>query len=263
MNLRQSEIGNWQSKMSEWWQNFFHGVALDFWRAAISDEQTHEEADFINRHLQVPVGFRLLDVPCGNGRLAIELAAFGFRMTAVDLADEFLVEGKERANARGVVIDFQKLEMRQLPWTEEFDGAFCFGNSFGYLDDGGNADFLRAVHRALKPKARFILDAPAIAECLLPHFLEQRTIALGDITATINTRYDHEHSRIFPHFTFVKDGIEDKRQTSQRIYTYRELIELLRETGFEIVDAYGSLNDDSFKLGMHRVLIVAERAFSA
>ena len=87
--------------------------------------------------------------------------------------------------------------MRALPWTSEFDGV-SFGNSFGYLADDENADFLKAVARTLKPGARFILDAPAIAECLLPHFMEQRTIQLGDITATIDTRYDHEQSRMFP-----------------------------------------------------------------
>jgi hypothetical protein len=32
-----------------WWENFFHGVALDFWRAVVSDDQTREEADFIQR----------------------------------------------------------------------------------------------------------------------------------------------------------------------------------------------------------------------
>jgi hypothetical protein len=35
--------------------------------------------------------------------------------------------------------------MRDLPWSERFDGAFCAGNSFGYLDDEGNAAFLCAV----------------------------------------------------------------------------------------------------------------------
>ena len=39
---------------------------------------------------------------------------------------------------------------------QRFDGAFCVGNSFGYLDDEGNAAFLRAVRAALKPGGRFI-----------------------------------------------------------------------------------------------------------
>jgi len=242
---------------TNWWENFFHGIALDFWRAAISDEQTQAEAGFINNQLQLPVGAKLLDVPCGNGRLSIELGAFGFELTGVDLAAEFVEEAKRNSRARGVSIDWRNSDMRDLPWTNEFDGAFCFGNSFGYLDDDANVDFLAAVSQTLKPGARFILDAPAIAECLLPHLVEKRTFELGGITATIDYRYDHEQSRIFPHFTFVRNGVEDKRSSSQRIYTYKELSELLSAAGLKTVSAYGSLDEDPFKLGCHRLLLVA------
>jgi len=245
---------------TNWWENFFHGVALDFWRAAISKEQTRAEADFINHQLQLPIGARVLDVPCGNGRLSIELGAFGFELTGVDIAEEFLAEAKRKSEARGVKVDWRNNEMRSLPWTNEFAGAFCFGNSFGYLDDEGNAEFLKALSQTLKVGARFIIDAPAIAECLLPHVLEQRTIQLGDITATIDTRYDHEQGRMFNDFTFTRDGIDDRRPSSQRIYTYRELAELLRAAKLEPVAAYGSLNGEPFKLGAQRLLLVAEKA---
>lgn len=244
---------------TNWWESFFHGVALDFWRAAISDEQTRAEADFINNQLQLPVGAKLLDVPCGNGRLSIELGAFGFELTGVDIASEFIEEAKRNSLARGVSIDWRNIEMRALPWTDEFDGAFCFGNSFGYFDDDANADFLAVVTRTLKPGARFILDAPAIAECLLPHFVEQRTIELDGVKATIDTRYDHEQGRMFPHFTFVRDGVEDKRSSSQRIYTYKELSGLLSAAGFEPVAAYSSLTEEPFKLGAHRLLVVSRK----
>jgi SAM-dependent methyltransferase len=243
-----------------WWENFFHGVALDFWRAAISDEQTHAEADFINQQLQLPVGAAILDVPCGNGRLAIELAAFGFKLTGVDIATEFIAEAEKNSAARNVDVAWKKLDMRKLAATEEFDGAFCFGNSFGYLDDAGNAEFLKALSQTLKPGARFIIDAPAIAECLLQHLLEQRTIQLGDITATIDTRYDHEQGRMFNDFTFTRDGIDDRRPSSQRIYTYHELAELLRAATLEPVASYGSLNGEPFKLGAQRLLLVTEKA---
>jgi len=244
---------------TNWWEDFFHGVALDFWRAAISDEQTRAEADFINNQLQLPVGAKLLDVPCGNGRLSIELAAFGFELTGVDIAVEFIEEAQRKSEARGVRVNWQNIEMRALPWTSEFDGAFCFGNSFGYLEDDENAAFLKVVSRTLKPGARFILDAPAIAECLLPHFVGNRTIELGDISCTIDTRYDHEQSRMFPSFTFVRNGVEDRRSSSQRVYTYKELVGLLGDAGLETVAAYGSLTEEPFHLGAHRLLLVTKK----
>ena len=198
-------------------------------------------------------------MPCGNGRLSIELGAFGFELTGVDIAAEFIEEAKRNSWDRGLNIDWRKGDMRDLPWSNEFDGAFCFGNSFGYFDDDQNADFLEAVSRTLKRGARFILDAPAIAECLLPNFQEKRTIEIDGITVTIDNRYDHEQSRMFPSFTFVRNGVEDKRSSSQRIYTYKELVGLLGEAGLETLSAYSSVVEDPFKLGAQRLLLVSTK----
>jgi SAM-dependent methyltransferase len=244
---------------TNWWENFFHGVALDFWRAAISDEQTRAEADFIEKQLQLPANAKVLDVPCGNGRLSIELARRGFRPTGVDIAGEFIAEAKLKSVEVGVPFDFYERDMRDLPWTAEFDAAFCFGNSFGYLDDEANADFLKAVSQTLKPGARFVIDAPAVAECVLPNFQPSRSIELAGITVSIEHRYDHERGRMFNDFTFTRNGIEDKRPSSQRIYTYRELTELLHRAGFEVVSAYASLAEEPFKLGAQRLLLVSEK----
>jgi SAM-dependent methyltransferase len=244
---------------ANWWEDFFHGIALDFWRAVVSEEQTRAEADFIQKQLQLEAGLKVLDVPCGNGRIALELAARGFDLTGVDIAAEFIAEAKTKSAERVLKIDWHNREMRELPWAAEFDGAFCFGNSFGYLDDEGNAAFLKAVGRALKPEARFVLDAPAIAECLLPTFQERRWFEIAGITFLSNSRYDHEQGRTFTEYTFIRDGKVEKRPASQRIYTYRELGRLLNDAGFEIFRAYSSLNEEPFKLGSHRLLLVAEK----
>jgi cyclopropane fatty-acyl-phospholipid synthase-like methyltransferase len=61
----------------EWWKTFFSGLIVDFWRAAMPEEVTRDEAEFLAKHLCLSDGSRALDVPCGAGRLAIELAARG------------------------------------------------------------------------------------------------------------------------------------------------------------------------------------------
>jgi SAM-dependent methyltransferase len=243
-----------------WWENFFHGVALDFWRAAIPAELTRAEADFLTKQLQLTNSAKVLDVPCGNGRLSIELAQRGFALTGVDIATEFMDEAKSRSTQLGVNVDWYTQDMRDLPWPGNFDGAFCFGNSFGFLDDEANVDFLKAVSLALKPGGRFILDAPAVAECVLPNFLPSRSMEIAGIKVDIEHRYDHEQGRMFNDFTFTRDGVVDRRPSSQRTYTYRELIELLRAASLEPVATYGSLTEEPFKLGAHRLLLVSQKS---
>ena len=79
---------------SNWYENFFHGVALDLWRKAIPPEHTKAEADFLVQALHCDAGSHLLDVPCGNGRLSRELASRGYRVTGVDISEEFIEEAR-------------------------------------------------------------------------------------------------------------------------------------------------------------------------
>ena len=168
-------------------------------------------------------------------------------------------EAKSSSIREGLNVDWHTRDMRDLPWSGEFDGAFCFGNSFGYLDDQANADFLKAISQTLKPGRRFILDAPAVAECILPTFQASRSIELAGIKVYIEHRYDHEQGRMFNDFTFTRDGVVDKRPSSQRVYTYLELTELLREAGLEPVAACASLTEEPFKLGAQRLLLVSTK----
>jgi SAM-dependent methyltransferase len=243
-----------------WWQNFFHGIALDLWRAAVTSEQTKAEADFISQQLKVTAGAKLLDVPCGNGRLSLELAARGYQLTGVDFASEFIAEAKAKSKETDLPVAWQEREMRDLPWQEEFDGAFCFGNSFGYLEEQENEDFLKAVSWTLKPGAGFILDAPATAECSLPNFSEHRSFDISDITLSVDNQYDHEQSRMLTDFHFIRDGQDDCRPGSQRIYTYRELANLCRKHGLNVEAGYSSLTADPFHLGAHRLLLVCRKS---
>ena len=80
-----------------WYESFFHGVTLDLWRRAIPPEQTAAEAEFLMKQLQCAEGARVLDVPCGNGRLSFELAKRGLRVTGVDISDEFIAEARSQS----------------------------------------------------------------------------------------------------------------------------------------------------------------------
>jgi SAM-dependent methyltransferase len=151
---------------SNWQADFFRGVALEFWRRAMSPEHTRAEADVLEKALYAPPGAQLLDVPCGSGRHAMELAGRGYLLTGVDSSEEFIAEarGSTAHPIRWILGD-----MRELPWTEEFHGAYCCGNSFGYLDPAGARKFLGAVARTLKPGGRFVMDTGMAAESIFAH----------------------------------------------------------------------------------------------
>ena len=217
---------------ANWWEHFFEGVAVDLWLQALPPEHTGREADALAELLAVPLGAELLDVPCGAGRVSLALAKRGYRVTGVDWSSEFLRHA--RSSDGGQDVAWERRDMRDLPWPARFDGAFCVGNSFGYLDDEGNAAFLRAVAAALKPGARFVLETPMILENLLGHLQDRPWWQVGDLRLLVANTYDHIRSRLDIEYTFVSNGRIEVRRGSHRAYSYRELVELIESAGFTI-----------------------------
>jgi cyclopropane fatty-acyl-phospholipid synthase-like methyltransferase len=170
----------------QWFETFFQGPAVDFWTRAMTPALTLADVDFLVKTFDVKPGSRLLDVPCGNGRHSIELARRGYRTTGIDLSDEFLDAARSQLDA-----DWRKGDIRALALESSgFDGAFCFGNSFGYLDHAGVAAFLSALAAALKPGARLVIETGMAAESILPALAQKRWHRLGDLLILSENRYD-------------------------------------------------------------------------
>lgn len=240
----------------EWWNDFFSGLVVEFWQAAMTPEMTHAEASFLAQRLSLATGDRVLDVPCGDGRLALELAERGCRVTGVDISEGFLKAGRAEAKARGLDVAWRRAEMRDLPWREEFEAAYCAGSSFGFLDNAGNADFLAAVSRSLIPGGRFFIDCKA-AESILPAFRESYEMTVGDIRFGSVNRYDPTTGTMENLYTISRgDRVEVKRALT-RIYSTSEILRLLSDAGFGSFETYGSVEGEPFRLGSPRLFVVA------
>jgi len=245
----------------DWFEDFFAGLAVEFWRVVVPEAATAEEAAFLWRHLALSSGSRVLDVPCGHGRLSLPLAARGCVVTGVDLSREFLKAAGEESRRAGVPIAWRRSDMRRLPFRGSFDAAFCMGNSFGYLDDAGNAEFLAAVARALVPRGRFVLDFGQCAESIFPRLEAHLEMEMGGFRFEEETRYDVSSSRIENVYTIssAKDGRSERKLASQRVYLASDVWRLLEKAGFEVLESFGSSAGDPYALGAHRLLTVARR----
>jgi SAM-dependent methyltransferase len=243
----------------EWWKDFFSGLIVDFWRAAMPEEITRDEAEFLLEHLRLSYGSRVLDVPCGAGRLAIELAARGCRLMGVDISAEFLDAAREGARERDLSIEWRQSEMRDLPWSSEFDAAYCAGSSFGFLGEEGDAEFLRAVSRALRPGGRFFADFKA-SESLLPNLRESHEMRVGDIEFRARNRYDPATGTMESFYTITRGNLVENKRALHRIYACREILRMLAEAGFGNPETYGSVRGEPFRVGSPTLLVVASKS---
>ena len=243
---------------AEWWETFFAGHWLDLQRE-VRAGRAPAEVDFLERVLDLKPGSRVLDVPCGNGRLAIPLAQRGCSVTGVDITTALLQDARSASEEANLDLELVETDMRDLPWSDRFDAAFCFWGSFGYFDDSGNRRFLEAVHRALKADGRFALDIPNVAETLLPKFAPRSWSKAGETFVLEERNYRHEEARIDCEWTLIAKGVTETRTSSMQVYGFRELTHLFAEVGFEVCDAFSSLDRDPYELGRRAFFVVRKR----
>ncbi len=243
----------------DWYKDFFRGVVLDMWRKAVPPDKTRAEVDFLERGLQLRAGAAVLDVPCGHGRHAVELASRGYRVTGVDLSPDEIDEARRRAAAAGVSAEWLCADKRDLPWTGRFDAGYCLGDCFGYLDAAGSRQFIQAVARALKPGARFALDGGMAAESVLPNLRQRETLQIDDILFLEENRYLIPESCLETTYTFVRAGQTATKTGLQWVFTLREICSMLEGAGLRVEQLYQSIDGTPFAVGSCYLLLVAAK----
>ena len=78
------------------WEEFFDGHAPVYMDNSFT-KNTVAEVDFVLEELGLPRGSRILDVGCGTGRHAVELARRGYWVTGVDISSGMLAEAEKVA----------------------------------------------------------------------------------------------------------------------------------------------------------------------
>jgi SAM-dependent methyltransferase len=184
---------------------------------------TRQEVDFLVDALSLQPGERVLDVGCGPGRHAHELAPRGLRVHGVDISERFIELASAAAPPDAT---FERLDARQLPFVAEFDAAICLcQGAFGLMTaDGENETVLRGIAAALKPDGRMALSAFSSYYSVKYHH-----------EATFDAVAGVSHER-----TEIRD--EDGRPTEVDLwtacYTPRELRLLFERCGLDVTAMY-------------------------
>jgi SAM-dependent methyltransferase len=245
---------------TEWWEAFFRGPWGEWQARGFMQQNTSAEVDFIVKALGLEAGHEVLDIACGTGRHAIELAKRGIEVTGVDFNGAILEVAERKAEEQLVEVLFLKNDMRCLRFREEFDAAYSYWTSFGYFEDESH-DYvvLRRIAESLRPGGKFLIDL-MVAETLLPVFRSEHVHALdgsGSAELRQTVRLDFETGRAEGEWTFIENGRERTVRSSLRLYNYRELCALLREAGFGRIEGFDTKTGQPFGLGATRLAMVA------
>ena len=97
----------------------------------------------------------VLDLCCGTGLLAAELAGLGYRVTGVDASEPMLELARARA---GDEVTLVRAALPELPVDGVFDAAVSTFDGFNYLSPDELRQTLHAVARRLVPAGWLVFD---------------------------------------------------------------------------------------------------------
>lgn len=245
-----------------WYNQIFNE---DYLRTIPKSEprQTRREARFIIDRLGLEPGARVLDLACGTGRHAIELARKGYDMVGLDLSMVMLKRALADAQNAKQIIKFIHGDMQKLSFKAIFDAIYCVQTSFGYFDDLRNFRVLQGVYRALKPNGVFLIET--INRDFLVDELPLRLWWKGKDCKLLE-EIDLEHTtgilRVKRSFVFDDSSRAPWEQNINiRLYTSHELRALLMRAGFSVAELSGdySLPGAFFGATSPRIIYVAEK----
>jgi len=118
----------------------------------------------------------VVDIGCGTGVLAVDLATRGHRATGIDPADEMLAAARSRPG--GDAVSWLAGDATALP-TASFDLAIMTGHvAQVFLTDDAWLETITAIHRALRPGGRLAFESrnPTAQAWLGWNSVDSRTI---------------------------------------------------------------------------------------
>lgn len=243
-----------------WWDELF---GEDFSRAVtrLSDAQIDQEASFIEESLGMAQGAVVLDLGCGAGYHAVELASRGYGIVGYDLSLHQLSLAQEVAHERGQKLNFLQGDMREMAFEEVFDGMYCWNTTFGYFEEEKNVQVAQRMFAALKPGGTLLLDVAnrdfvAMNQPSSVWYEGDSCVCMDDMSVDFFTsRLRVKRSLI------LDDGRTRECHYSIRLYSLHELGRILHDIGFRVTEASGHPSTPGVFLGQSspRIIILAQR----
>ena len=207
-------------------------------------EQTCErDAQFVHSLINGREGSNVLDVGCGDGRHAVELAKLGAHVTGLDnslpllLAAAQAQDGVEFEHGR---VEFIHGDMRRLPRDREFDAVICIGSTFGYFEEDQNWLCLQEMHDRLRPGGRLLIHV-FNRDFVAPH-LPSRSWWQGKRCMVIDeAEMNFFANRLRVHRTIIfDDGRQFEHYMFMRAYTVQDLGKAISQLGMRVLEVAGS-----------------------
>jgi len=145
--------------MNEWWKTFFDLEYLRIWGQMFTEDANAKQAADLWSMLDLKPGCRLLDAPCGWGRLSRPLALLGANVLGVDQSETLVATAEgQRGELPPERLRYVSHDLRLPLHATGFDVACNIFTSFGYGTDEEDVAIFRTLRGAVRPGGRVVVE---------------------------------------------------------------------------------------------------------
>jgi SAM-dependent methyltransferase len=235
--------------MDGWWQSFFDEDYLHVW-GSDRKERTAREVEGLWTLLPLSPGARVLDAPCGYGRLTQPLAARGAHVLGVDPSAPMIAHAeRNRDGVGGDRLRYRQHDLRTPLDDGGFDAAINIYSSLGYGSEADDVAVLATLRRAVHNAGRVFIET-------MPRDVAATYLArevgpaerLSDGTLVVEQpRFDPIAGRVETVWYWSGPRGSGEKRASIRMYCITELVALLSRAGLALVSAHRGCSPAPFK----------------
>jgi ubiquinone/menaquinone biosynthesis C-methylase UbiE len=248
------------NRPGEWWTTYFDLQYLREYEPLLSPGRDRRETARLIDVLELPVGARILDVPCGHGRHARLLAEAGYEVHGVDYSAHMLAAARAKPVPRRVT--FHRGDMRRLPrsWAASFDAVVNLFTSFGFfLDPADDARVIGEFSRVLKPGGVLVWHGGS-RDGVMARFLSRDWWMLSDETLVGHERtFDPLAGVLHVRARWRGARTGGEREQRIRLYTATRIAELCADAGLVVERAYDDFTARPLRRRTTEMLLVARK----
>ena len=196
---------------------------------------------------------RVLDIPCGIGRVSVPLARLGYEMTGVDLSPYFITVARRKARLFGASrrTSFSVGEMKHVGslFPEgTFDAAINIFTSIGYGSEEDDLAFFKGLRRVVRKGGLFVIGRLASRDFLLTHFSGNLWEETDRLVVLQRNELNVQQSRMKSRWRFYRKAgsslrFEAESSLDLRLYSPHELVGMLEKGGWKVSSTWDSLTN--------------------
>lgn len=236
---------------NHWSDSFFGPFFPKIFSILGKFESTKQDTRDLIKLFGMPVGSRVLDIPCGFGRFSYLLSKSGYVVTGVDASSYLLNIGRSKYPGPQYI----QGDMR-FPPSGPFDVVLNLWTSFGYFDNPDEDKVaLFAWYHVLRPGGVLVMEITDLERAkfenpIMNSELTYKKRKVGEVIEEAWIDWSLQKATI-------RYSIYSKSFLGvTRIYSRNQLINLLNQVGFSSISCYGGF-DSSPKLAENRLVIKA------